>query len=308
MHVHDGHEHGAGAGHSRGPTIPRRLDARFALAIGLNLAFVVVEATYGWLANSVALIADAGHNFSDVIGLIAAWAALWLSRKLPNPRYTYGLQRSSVLAALANAVLLLVACGAIAWEAIGRFASPPPVQGTTMMAVAGVGIAINVAAALLLNAGKADLNLRGAFLHMVADAVVSAGVVASGALILWTGWQWVDPVVSLAIVIVIVVGTWSLFRDSIRMSLDAVPRAIDMAAVDAFLRSRPGVREVHDLHVWSLSTTRVALTAHLVIPAGGSHDAFIDETTHELQERFGIAHATLQVESGACEHACDAIT
>jgi cobalt-zinc-cadmium efflux system protein len=307
VHVH-GHERGLDVVHSRGPVVPRALDARFALAIGLNLAFVVVEAVYGWLANSVALIADAGHNFSDVIGLIAAWAAVWLSRKAPSARYTYGLQRSSVLAALANAVLLLVACGAIAWEAIGRLASPSPVQGTTMMVVAGVGIVINVAAAVLLRAGRADLNLRGAFLHMVADAVVSAGVVASGALILWTGWQWVDPVVSLAIVIVIVVGTWRLFRDSIRMSLDAVPRGVDMAAVDAFLRSRPGVRGVHDLHVWSLSTTHVALTAHLVIPAGGSHDAFIDETTDELQQRFGISHATLQVESGACEHACDATT
>lgn len=213
---HEGHSHGAKhdehpgddahAGHSHG-AIPERLDARFALAIGLNLLFVIVEGTYGFLANSVALIADAGHNFSDVIGLVAAWAAVWLGRRPASARYTYGLQRSSVLAALANAILLLVACGAIAWEAIGRFASPAPVQGTTMIVVAAIGIAINVGAALLLNAGKSDLNLRGAFLHMVADAAVSAGVVVSGALIVWTGWLWLDPVVSLVIVVVIAYST-----------------------------------------------------------------------------------------------------
>lgn len=299
-------QHGSGhAGHAHGTALPARIDARFALAIGLNLAFVAVEATYGWLANSIALIADAGHNFGDVLGLMAAWAAVWLSRRPPTARYTYGLQRSSVLAALANAVLLLVACGAIAWEAIGRFASPPTVQGTTMIVVAGIGIAINVVAALLLNAGKRDLNLRGAFLHLVADAVVSAGVVVSGAVILVTGWGWVDPVVSLVIVIVIVVGTWGLFRDSIRMSLDAAPPDVDVAAVESFLRGRPGVQTVHDLHVWSLSTTRVALTAHLVTPTVGNHDRFIDDVTHALDERFGIAHATLQIETGACEHHCD---
>lgn len=299
------HDHRGHAGHAHGTAVPARLDARFALAIGLNLAFVAVEAVYGWLANSVALIADAGHNFSDVLGLIAAWTALWLSRRPPTARYTYGLQRSSVLAALTNAVLLLVACGAIAWEAIGRFASPPPVQGTTMIVVAGIGITINVGAALLLNAGKHDLNLRGAFLHMVADAAVSAGVVVSGALILWTQWQWLDPVLSLAIVVVIVIGTWGLFRDSIRMSLDAVPQGIDLVAVEAFLRSCPEVEDVHDLHVWSLSTTRVALTAHLVVPSVAVRDPFIDEVTRTLQEQFGIAHATLQLESGACVHACD---
>jgi cobalt-zinc-cadmium efflux system protein len=296
---------GGHAGHAHGAAVPARIDARFALAIGLNLAFVAVEATYGWLANSVALIADAGHNFSDVLGLIAAWAAIWLSRKPPTARYTYGLQRSSVLAALANAVLLLVACGAIAWEAIGRFASPPAVPATTMIVVAGIGIAINVAAALLLDAGKQDLNLRSAFLHLVADAVVSAGVVVSGVVILYTGWAWVDPVVSLVIVVVIVVGTWGLFRDSVRMSLDAAPMGIDVAAVDAFLRARPGVRTVHDLHVWSLGTTRVALTAHLVMPVLANHDSFIDEVTHALHARFGIAHATLQIETGACVHGCD---
>ena len=299
---HD-HEHDHGPEHAHG-AVPTRLDARFALAIGLNLLFVGVEATYGVLANSVALIADAGHNFSDVIGLVAAWAAVWLGRKPASPRYTYGLQRSSVLAALANAILLLVACGAIAWEAVGRFSSPAPVQGITMMVVAAVGIAINVAAALLLNAGKSDLNLRGAFLHMVADAAVSAGVVLSGALILGTGWLWLDPVVSLVIVAVIVVGTWGLLRESVRMSLDAVPQGIDVAAVETFLRAQPGVTDVHDLHVWGLSTSRVALTAHVVTPGFTAPDAFVSRTASDLEERFGIAHATLQLEAAPCAHGC----
>lgn len=300
------HAHGEGvaAGHSHG-AVPARLDARFALAIGLNLAFVAVEATYGWLANSVALLADAGHNFSDVIGLVAAWAAVWLGRRPPDAGYTYGLRRASVLAALANAVLLLVACGAIAWEAIGRFAAPPPVQGFTLMVVAGVGIAINLAAALLLNAGRHDLNLRGAFLHMVADAAVSAGVVVSGALLLWTGWTWLDPLVSLAIVVVIAIGTWGLLRDAVRMSLDAVPRGLDAGALRAFLLAQPEVSDVHDLHVWSLSTTETALTAHLVVPAATDGDIFLDRIANELEERFGVGHATLQVEQGACGHGCE---
>lgn len=210
-----------------------------------------------------------------------------------------------MLAALANAVLPLVACGAIAWEALGRFASPPPVRGMTMIVVAGIGIAINVGAALLLNAGTEDLNVRGAFLHLVADAVVSAGVVVPGIVILYTGWGWVDPVVSLVIVAVVVVETWGLFRDSVRMSLDAVPPDTDLSAVDAFLPARPGVRTVHDLHVWSLGTTRVGLTAHLVMPIVANHDGFIDEVTHALHEHFGIEHATRQIETGACERSCE---
>jgi cobalt-zinc-cadmium efflux system protein len=303
-HGHDAdHEHSHERGHAHG-AVPERLDARFALAIGLNLVFVIVEATYGYLANSVALIADAGHNFSDVIGLVAAWAAVWLGRRPASTRYTYGLQRSSVLAALANAILLLVACGAIAWEAIHRFSAPTPVQGTTMMVVAAIGIAINVGAALLLNAGKQDLNLRGAFLHMIADAAVSAGVVLSGALILWTGWLWLDPVVSLVIVAVIVVGTWGLFRESVRMSLDAVPQGIDVKAVERFLREQPGVSDVHDLHVWGLSTSRVALTAHVVRSAPSASDEFVTRTAAELETRFRIAHVTLQLEATPCAQGC----
>lgn len=298
-HAHD-HESGS---HAHGAA-PVRLDTRFAFAIGLNLAFVVVEAAYGWVANSVALIADAGHNFSDVIGLVAAWTAVWLGRRPATARYTYGLQRSSVLAALANALLLLIACGAIAWEAIGRFAAPAPAQGTTMMVVAAIGVAINVGAALLLNAGKHDLNLRGAFLHMVADAAVSAGVVASGALIVWTGWLWLDPVVSLIIVVVIVVGTWGLFKESVRMSLDAVPAGIDVHAVEQHLRAIPGVLDVHDLHVWALSTSRVALTAHVVAAADQDRDDIVQASAHALEERFAISHVTLQVERQACKADC----
>jgi cobalt-zinc-cadmium efflux system protein len=307
---HAAHEHddaadraGGHAGHAHG-AVPERLDARFAIAIGLNLVFVIVEGTYGVLANSVALIADAGHNLSDVIGLVAAWAAVWLGRRPATTRYTYGLQRSSVLAALANAILLLVACGAIAWEAIGRFSTPAPVQGTTMIVVAAIGIAINVGAALLLNAGKHDLNLRGAFLHMVADAAVSAGVIVSGATIVWTGWLWLDPVVSLVIVAVIVVGTWGLCRESIRMSLDAVPAGIDVLDVERHLRAIPGVVDVHHVHVWGLSTSRVALTAHLVAASDHDRDELVAESTRALEERFGIAHVTLQVERLACVADC----
>jgi cobalt-zinc-cadmium efflux system protein len=303
-HDHDhGHDHGHGGhGHAH---LPERIDARFGLAIGLNLAFVAVESWFGWWANSVALLADAGHNFGDVVGLLAAWAAVWLGRRPPGPRYTYGFKRSSVLAALGNAVLLLVACGAIAWEAIGRFGDPPPVAGSVLVWVAAVGIAINLSAALLLAGGRADLNLRGAFLHMIADAAVSAGVVVAGLVIAATGWRWLDPVVSLVIVAVIVVGTWGLLADSVRMSLDAVPRGIDSAAVGEFLRSRPGVERVHDLHVWGLSTTETALTAHLVMPDGPPGDGFLDELAGELRTRFRIGHATLQVETGTCGHGCD---
>lgn len=297
------HDHGPGTNNEH-VAVRDRPDSRFALAIGLNLLFVIVEATYGYIANSVALIADAGHNFSDVIGLVAAWAAVWLGRRPASKRYTYGLQRSSVLAALANAILLLVACGAIAWEAVGRFSAPAPVEGTTIIVVAAIGIAINMGAALLLNAGKQDLNLRGAFLHMVADAGVSAGVVLSGILILWTGWLWLDPVVSLVIVGVIVVGTWGLLRESIRMSLDAVPQGIDVVAVDRFLRAQPGVIDVHDLHVWGLSTSRVALTAHVVGRGEASSDEFITRTASLLDAQFRIAHATLQLESTPCPHGC----
>jgi cobalt-zinc-cadmium efflux system protein len=269
----------------------------FAVGIGLNLTFVAVEFVYGLLANSVALIADAGHNLSDVLGLVIAWIASALSKQAPSSRYTYGLGRSSILAALVNAALLLVAVGAIAWEAVLRLFHPEPVASGTVMIVAAVGIFVNGVTAWLFASGrKGDLNIRGAFLHMVADAAVSAGVVVAGLAMLYIGWLWLDPVTSLVIVGVIVWGTWSLLRDSLAMSVDAVPALIDPKAVRSYLSSCPGVAAVHDLHIWPLSTTENALTAHLVLPGGHPGDEFLLKAATELRQRFGIGHTTLQIE------------
>jgi cobalt-zinc-cadmium efflux system protein len=271
----------------------------FAWAIALNLAFVVAEGTAGIVGNSMALIADAGHNLSDVLGLVLAWTANILSRKPPTRRFTYGLQGSSILAALANAVLLMVACGAIAWEAVGRLSDPPAVLGSAMMWVAAAGILINGATALLFARGrKGDLNIRGAFLHMMADAIVSAGVVMAGLLIVLTGLEWIDPLTSLVIVAVIIAGTWGLFRDSLGLALNAVPPTIDPDAVADRLGKLEGVAAVHHLHIWPMSTTANALTAHLVMPAGHPGDAFLAAAAHAVEHDFGISHATLQVEIG----------
>jgi cobalt-zinc-cadmium efflux system protein len=271
----------------------------FAIGILLNLGFVAVEGIYGFLAHSLALLADAGHNLSDVLGLLLAWGAMMLSRRKPTARKTYGLRRSSILAALLNALLLMVAVGAIAWEAIQRFAHPEPVAGGTVMLVAGVGIVINTITALLFMSGrKKDINIEGAFLHMAADAAVSVGVLVAGALILKTGWQWLDPVVSLVIVAVITIGTWDLARRSLNLAMDAVPEGIDALAVRQYLSGLPGVAAVHDLHIWGMSTTEAALTAHLVKPDAEDEDDFLTHTAHELHDRFGIEHATLQVERG----------
>jgi cobalt-zinc-cadmium efflux system protein len=270
----------------------------FAVGISLNLAFVAAEFVYGLLADSVALIADAGHNLSDVLGLVIAWIASALTKRAPSSRYTYGLGGSSILAAVFNAVLLLVAVGAIAWEALLRLFHPEPVASGTVMIVAAVGIIINGATAWLFASGrKSDLNIRGAFLHMVADAAVSAGVVVAALLILFTGWFWLDPLTSLVIVGVIVWGTWGLLRDSLAMSVDAVPASIDPQAVRSYLSSCPGVAAVHDLHIWPLSTTESALTAHLVFPDGHPGDEFLLKAATELRQRFGIGHTTLQIES-----------
>jgi cobalt-zinc-cadmium efflux system protein len=269
----------------------------FAVGIGLNLIFVATEFTYGVLANSVALMADAGHNLSDVLGLAIAWIASVLSKRAPSTRYTYGLGGSSILAALFNAMLLLVAVGAIAWEAVLRLFHPEPVASGTIMIVATVGILVNGVTAWLFASGrKGDLNIRGAFLHMVADAAVSAGVVIAGLVILYTGWFWLDPLTSLVIVGVIVWGTWSLLRDSLAMSIDAVPASIDPQAVRRYLLSCAGVTAVHDLHIWPLSTTDSALSAHLVFPGGHPGDEFLLTTATELRQRFGIGHTTLQIE------------
>lgn len=294
------HNHGQGHSHA-----PASFGRAFAIGIALNTGFVVVEATFGLLSGSLALIADAGHNLSDVLGLFIAWGASILVRRRTTARRTYGLRRSSILAALLNAVFLLIAIGVIAWEALGRFAHPAPVAGGTVIVVALVGVAINAATALLFIAGrKDDLNIRGAFLHMAADAGVSLGVALAGVAILFTGWQWLDPLVSLAIVLVILVGTWGLLRDSVNLALDAVPEGIDTAAVTAYLAALPGVTEVHDLHIWAMSTTETALTAHLVIPNKQNEDALLVRTSAELHDRFGIEHATLQIEHGDPAHPC----
>ena len=289
---HD-HEHSR-HGHSHAPT-----DFGRAFLIGtiLNLGFVVIEAGYGFAANSVALLADAGHNLSDVLGLLIAWGAATLSRRSPTTHYTYGLRRTSILAALFNAVFLLVATGAIALEAVTRLADPQPVAGVTVMAVAAVGIGVNGVTAWLFARGrKGDINIRGAFLHMLSDAVVAAGVVISGFLILRTGWRWLDPVTSLAIVAIILIGTWKLLLDSVAMALDRVPEGIAPGDVQNALVGLPGVVRVHDLHIWPMSTTEVALTAHLVMPAGCPDDGFLRRACAMLHDRFAIGHATIQVE------------
>jgi cobalt-zinc-cadmium efflux system protein len=278
-----------------------------ALALALNLIFVVIEGGFGFLSNSVALIADAGHNLSDVLGLLCAWAAMYLGRRPPGARFTYGLGRSSVLAALTNAVLLLVACGAIAWEAVGRLASPPAVAGAVVMGVAASGIAVNGLSAWMLHAGShGDLNRRSAFIHMLGDAAVSVGVLLSGAIIMYTGWSRLDPIVSLLIVAAILVSTWGLLRDSLHLSLDGVPAGVNSSAVMSFLAGQRGVTDVHDLHIWALSTTSVALTAHLVVPDRGAEDALLDSLTPNLKRRFHIHHATLQIERDRCDHGCEA--
>jgi cobalt-zinc-cadmium efflux system protein len=295
-HGHD-HGHNYGKGHSHAPASFGRA---FLIGTLLNVTFVAIEAGYGLAANSLALLADAGHNLSDVLGLVVAWAAATLSMRAPTTHYTYGYRRTSILAALANALLLLIAIGAIAYEAIGRLANPQPVESGTVMIVAAIGIVINGLTAWLFARGrKGDINIRGAYLHMAADAAVSAGVVVAGLLIGLTGWLWLDPVTSLAIVAVIFFGTWSLLKDSVAMSLDRVPDGIVPAEVTRALTELPGVTRVHDLHIWSMSTTEIALTAHLVIPTGSPGDTFLHDAAAMLSERFQIGHATLQIERDA---------
>ena len=269
----------------------------FALGIALNLAFVAVEAGVGIVSGSMALVADAGHNLSDVLALVIAWGASALAACAPSDRFTYGFKSSTILAALANAALLMLALGAILVETLRRLADPPPVAGGLVMIVAGIGIVVNTATALLFLRGrKDDLNIRGAFLHMAADAAVSAGVVLAGLAILLTGQTWIDPVTSLGIVALIGWGTWGLLKDSLKLGLLGVPEGIDEKAVRGFLCALPGVSAVHDLHIWPMSTTETALTAHLVMPGGHPGDAFLHELAHELEHDFGICHATVQVE------------
>lgn len=300
-HAHDGHGHG----HDHAPADFGRA---FILAIILNSGFVVIEAVYGLIAGSMALVADAGHNLSDVLGLLIAWGATLLAKKGPNERFTYGFKSSSILAALLNAALLLVAVGAIGLETIHRLLNPHPVSSGAMIIVASIGILVNGFTAWLFMRGrKSDLNIRGAYLHMVADALVSVGVVIAGIVIGLTGLLWIDPLTSLIIIIVIVIGTWGLLTESVKMSLLAVPSGLDGTQVDAWLRDQPGVADVHHLHIWSLSTTQTALTGHLHMPGGHPGDAFLQTISAELEKRFHIHHATLQIEvdeDPACAH-CD---
>ena len=293
-HDHPGHHHGHDHGHGHSHA-PANFDTAFAVGIGLNIAFVAIEGFYGWKINSLALLADAGHNLSDVIGLVLAWVGALAGRLQPDARHTYGWKRASILAAFVNAVLLLVAMGSLTWEAVLRLQTPEATEGLTVMAVAGVGIVINTATALLFMRGRdSDLNIRGAFLHMAGDALVSAGVVVAGWLALRFGWVWIDPVVSLLIAAVIVVGTWSLFRQSLHLLFDGVPEGVDLHAVHRLLEDLPGVARVHDLHVWAMGTSEIALTAHLAMPEATADDAFLQRATTLLHDRFGIEHVTLQ--------------
>ncbi len=296
MHSHD-HSHGGGAAdYSRA----------FAIGILLNLAFTAAEATFGILSHSLALVSDAGHNLSDVLGLLLAWGATRLAAQPTTARHTYGFRRSTILASLTNAVVLLIVVGGLIWEALGRFRAPHEVASGTVIGVAAVGILINGASALLFLSGRhGDLNVRGAFLHLAADAGVSLGVVFAGLAMRWTGKAWIDPAVALAIAGVIAFGTWGLFRESLGLAMDAVPGQIAPAEVATFLRAVPGVQSVHDLHVWAMSTSETALTAHLVVPEREIRDEDLAQISDELQHRFGIGHATIQVERGECGAECD---
>ncbi|NMT62518.1 cation diffusion facilitator family transporter [Marinobacter orientalis] len=289
---------------------PRHFGRAFAIGVTLNVVFVVIEAFYGWQAGSLALLADAAHNLSDVGGLLLAWAAFGAAQLNPNLRHSYGWRKGSILASFANAVILLVAMGSLAWEAFERLQAPSPVAAGTVMVVAGIGVVINAVTAWLFLAGsEGDLNIRGAFLHMAADALVSLGVVVAGAIYLWQGWGWIDPVMSLVIALVIVMGTWSLFRHSLHLLFDGVPEGIDLTEVQEALLELPGVVSVHDLHVWAMSTRENAITAHLVLaPGDRDNDRLLTLATDMLHGRFGIHHTVLQQESEAyaanCPTAC----
>ena len=296
-----GHSHSHDHGHAHAHT-PADFGRAFAIGISLNLVFVAIETVFGFLANSMSLLADAGHNLSDVLGLVVAWAGATMARRAPSPRFTYGLKKAPILAALANSLFLLVAVGAIGAEAVRRLFHPSPTEGGMVMVVAAIGIVINGATALLFVRGREhDINIRGAYLHMMADAGVSAAVVFAGLVILWTGQQWVDPVMSLAVAVVILWGSVGLLKESVWMSLAGVPSGIDVDQVELALGELDGVETVHDLHVWPLSTTETALTAHLVAPHVASTDVLLGEARAMLHDRFRIEHCTLQIERAHLE-------
>ena len=291
------HEHDHSPGHPQAPINYRKA---FAIGIALNVSYVAVEAVFGLFAHSLALVADAGHNLSDVLSLLLAWGASEFGQSKPSKRFTYALRSSSILASLANAIILLIAIGAIAWEAFQRFRQPQEVPAVTVMVVAGFGVLINAATALLFMSGRhRDLNIKGAFLHMAADAGVSLGVVLAGLAIKLTGQYWIDPAMSLVIVAVIAIGTWGLLRESIRLALQAVPAGVDLERVEHYLASLPDVTAVHDLHIWPMSTTQTALTAHLEMPNGSGGDEFLHNVCQHLHDEFQIEHSTIQIEQNA---------
>jgi cobalt-zinc-cadmium efflux system protein len=284
---------------------PHDFGRAFLMGITLNTVFIAAEIIWGVKANSLALLADAGHNAGDVLALALAWAAAVLGRRQPSARFTYGLRSSSIIAALTNAAVLLVAVGGIGWASISRLLHPEGVTGTTVMAVAGLGVLVNGATAALFMRGRnEDLNIRGAYMHMAADAAISLGVVISGAIILQTGWQWLDPLAGLVISLLILIGTWDLLREALGLALQAVPKGIDSAAVKKFLSALPGVREVHDLHIWAMSTTEIASSVHLVMTGGHPGDSFIKDIAHRLEHDFRIHHTTVQIEIGDTGAAC----
>ncbi len=302
-HSH-GHTHGHGHHHHHGN--PETMHPSAFVLASLGYAVIIgMQGVYGWLANSTALLADAGHNLSDMLGLLLAWGAVWLSKKQPSTHYTFGLRSSSILASLANAMLLLVASGAIVWEAVQRFRHPMPVAGATVFGVAITGMLINSFSAwLFMKGSKNDLNLRGAFLHMIGDAAISAAVAIGGLVVLATGWHWVDPALAIVVVLVIVYGTWGLLRDAMRLALNAVPAHINTRRIEAYLEALPGVESVHDLHVWGLSTTESSMTVHLVMPKGHPGDDFLDDVVHTLNHEHAVHHVTIQVDLGTSTHRC----
>lgn len=303
MHGHHGHAHDHHHDHAHSHPAPS--DKRYSIAIALNLGFVLVEGAAGFIANSTALLSDATHNLSDVLGLALAGGAAWLAKQQAGEQRTYGYSKATVLAALANALVLVVACGGLLWEASSRLFAPEPTQPLLIMAIAAIGVAINGGTAMLFIAGrKDDVNVRGAYLHMIADAGVSAAVIVAGALIFFTGLNWIDPAISVIVVLLILWGTWGLLKESLDLSLDAAPAHIDVAKVREYLASQPGVTAVHDLHVWAMGATKPALTAHLVRPEGGD-DAFLAKVAEGITHDFGISHVTLQIERAQrddCEH------
>lgn len=304
-HSHPEHHHGEHDGHHGHSHAPKDFGRAFFFGVLLNAGFVVTEVVYGILGHSLALLADAGHNLGDVLGLLLAWGASVLVKRAPSKHFTYGLRSTSILAALINAITLLVVTGGIAWEAVLRFRDPSAVDSMTVIVVAAIGVAVNLATALLFMAGrKGDLNIRAAFTHMAGDAAIALGVVIAGIAIRYTHWQWLDPAVSLGISILVVAGTWGLLKDAVNLALDAVPAGIDTDKVHHYLASLEGVSQVHDLHIWGMSTTETALTAHLVMPVGFPGDAFLHDVSDTLRERFKIAHVTIQIEIDDTVQSC----